>query len=47
MVYLISLARKLNLADDEVLGANHFTFEGGGGGAMGDFEKKYPTSAYA
>ena len=28
-----------------VLGADHFTFEGEGG--VGDFEKKYPASAYA
>ena len=29
------------------LGANHLTSEGGGGGGVGDFEKKYPASAYA
>ena len=28
------------------LGADHSTSEGGGGG-VGDFEKKYPASAYA
>ena len=28
-----------------MLGADHSTSEGGGGG--GDFEKKYPASAYA
>ena len=28
------------------LGADHLTSEGGGGG-VGDFEKKYPASAYA
>ena len=29
------------------LGADHSTSEGGGGGGVGDFEKKYPASAYA
>ena len=27
------------------LGADHLTFEGGGEGAVGDFEKKFPASA--
>ena len=29
------------------LGADHSTSEGGGGRGVGDFEKKYPASAYA
>ena len=49
--FLLALSRNSSVPQRKVsnLGADHSTSEegGGGGGGVGDFEKKYPASAYA